>query len=89
MGFGRLVFAGLHPRGDSEPVPGVDRSDGKGQVGEFIVGEVGTDGVVDTVLDMALSDQGDVHGFLLRNDFRYRMNRARVGVQESTDHRIR
>ena len=53
-----LLGAGFGTEGDGYAVPGVDGGDGPGQIGQFLVGEMGGDGVVDGVGDVAVGDVG-------------------------------
>jgi len=55
-----LVFSRLHSSGDGQPVPGVDGRDGEGEVGEFLIGEVGANGLGSTSESVAAKDVDSV-----------------------------
>ena len=64
-----LVLAGLRAEGDGDAVPGVDGGDFPREVGQFLLGEMAADGVVEGVRDVAVGDVGQGLGPFQRGAF--------------------
>src|SRR6201984_219953 len=60
--FSRLVFAGDGAHGDGQAVPGVDGSDGVGQVDQFLFREFLAGGIVELIRRVILRNEGERFG---------------------------